>query len=404
MQELSPSKTESFVIAALQRGKIPYIAGPPGIGKSEIVSQIADKFGMKLVDIRLSQMQPEDLIGIPLIDHTTKRAYYCPFGLFPLEGDPLPVDSNGAPMNGWVIFLDELSSSSQEVLAAIYKLILDRKIGEFNLHPKALIVGAGNRETDSAIARKLPDTIITRMLPVTMKANTRDWLKWCKANGNSVVGNFIKKYPDSLLATGDPNAREELETYPTPRGWAAVCAVLNFVENNYPKKITNDAAGMPTNADNPPEPAEVDWHLINSAVGKAASTAIREYYKETTTLPTPWDIAQAPQAVTVPLTTSGKATVIEDLVGYFLTQPDAIRDNILMYINRMENEHRASFVSTVKGKLGTSPSEVKLVKTISDILHVNIGNTIDTSSNKDNIFSYMKFKFEWDRLDHVIQE
>ena len=41
------------------------IWGPPGVGKSQIVSQVAAKHGVPMIDLRLSQMEPSDLRGIP---------------------------------------------------------------------------------------------------------------------------------------------------------------------------------------------------------------------------------------------------------------------------------------------------------------------------------------------------
>ena len=39
--------------------------GPPGVGKSQIIAQIARHHGVPLIDIRLSQMEPTDLRGVP---------------------------------------------------------------------------------------------------------------------------------------------------------------------------------------------------------------------------------------------------------------------------------------------------------------------------------------------------
>jgi len=40
--------------------------GPPGVGKSQIVLQIASSHGAKVIDVRLSQMEPSELRGIPM--------------------------------------------------------------------------------------------------------------------------------------------------------------------------------------------------------------------------------------------------------------------------------------------------------------------------------------------------
>jgi len=42
--------------------------GPPGVGKSQLVAQVAGKHGVPVIDIRLAQMEPTDLRGIPFRD------------------------------------------------------------------------------------------------------------------------------------------------------------------------------------------------------------------------------------------------------------------------------------------------------------------------------------------------
>ena len=49
--------------------------GPPGIGKSDIVKAVAKECGIELRDIRLAQLDPVDLRGVPAVeDGQTKWA------------------------------------------------------------------------------------------------------------------------------------------------------------------------------------------------------------------------------------------------------------------------------------------------------------------------------------------
>ena len=48
-----------------------YLTGPAGLGKSSVVKMIAEKRGMKVVDIRLSELEPADLVGMPFVHHRT---------------------------------------------------------------------------------------------------------------------------------------------------------------------------------------------------------------------------------------------------------------------------------------------------------------------------------------------
>lgn len=49
------------------------IWGPPGIGKSSIVAQTAAKGGLDFIDVRLSQLAPTDLRGLPVPENGISR-------------------------------------------------------------------------------------------------------------------------------------------------------------------------------------------------------------------------------------------------------------------------------------------------------------------------------------------
>jgi hypothetical protein len=368
-QTLTPSEVRQFIENAIMIREIPYIAG--GIGKSDIVVQVAADFGLKLLDIRLSQMLPEDLTGLPSLDQNTGKAEYNPFSTFPMAGDKIPEN-----FNGWMIFLDELSSASEEVFAAIYSLLLGHRVGGKLVHPKAVIVAAGNRSTDSAIAREIPDTLITRMLPVTMQVSSKDWLMWAKdkeSNVHESVIDFIKKYPDTLNNTLDPSKLMELETMPTPRGWGKVSKIMHFHERMSKKnRITlKDSAGIPMCEQNSTAPITPQVQaLLESAVGMAAGQAFKDHYDEAISLPYPWEIAQSPSSARIPNNGIGKAKITSDLVDFWIGTQDQSRDSILMYMNRMEPEHAALFVQTLKEKLGDTSTDRRMIENVKKRLNV----------------------------------
>jgi len=94
---------------------VPMLVGSPGCGKSQIVYQIAKDYNLKVIDLRLSQCDPTDLLGFPDIARslTRPKAGYVPMETFPIEGDPIPDD-----FSGWLLFLDEANSASPAVQAA----------------------------------------------------------------------------------------------------------------------------------------------------------------------------------------------------------------------------------------------------------------------------------------------
>lgn len=370
--QLSPSEVYEFVTNALSIKQVPYIAGPPAIGKSQVVHQVAKDANALMIDLRLSQMLSEDMTGLPEKDTNRGKAVYLPFDTFPLEGDTVP---DG--YSGWLLFLDELSSATEEVLAAAYSLILDRTVGGKKLHPKCLVVAAGNRASDSAIARELPDTLITRMLPVEMKISSKDWLYWAEhecANSNTAVIDFIRKDTKMLYAPTKSKERAELETYPTPRGWEKVFAHINLHEKlTKTEKEGVDSAGIPTGktvASGQPISA-MCFNMMAAAVGPMAARSLKEDYDENIQLPYPWEIAQQPASARIPSNGVAKASLMANCAEHFLKSEDQTRDNLLIYINRVGGEYSELFLSEIKGKLGETPSDKRLLQDTSERLNID---------------------------------
>lgn len=326
MINLNTEKAKEFIINALACNEIPYLAGQPGIGKSAIVKQVAAHYKLILLDVRLSQMLPEDLVGLPRFNENNNKASYVPFDTFPFEDDEIPEG-----YNGWLIFLDELSSASEEIMSAIYSLLLDRKLGNKNIHKNACIVAAGNRSFDSAIARELPDTLITRMLPIEVTVAHKHWINWLKNNPNkneSVIA-FIEKYNDLLIGTKDIKNKDELESYPTPRGWEKVCKILNTLQKNEENL------------------KEVTVSLISSAVGTMAAKTFEEHYF-VESIPDPCIIASDPYGTPVPSRESHVSRLIDNLSAYIVKTSPLDIPAILSYVNRLHKEQKELFLDSVR--------------------------------------------------------
>jgi len=182
-----------------------FIWGQPGIGKSSLVAEFAKSLGLECVSLLGTQLAPEDLIGVPQIFDTPTgpRSRFCPPSMVARD-DP------------YCLFLDELNGASHEVQKAFYSLILERRLGEFRLHPGAVVIGAGNRSQDSAIVRPMSSALVNRMVHIHLLASPRDWLEWARTAGiHPWVLEYIALRPDHLTAA--PPKHEE--PFSTPRSW-----------------------------------------------------------------------------------------------------------------------------------------------------------------------------------------
>ncbi len=202
------------VIDRLIDKKLPvFIWGAPGIGKSSIVKQIAEAKDLAFLDLRLSLLDPTDLKGIPFFNAETQEGVWAKPSFLP--SDP---DSRG------ILFLDEINTAPPAVQASAYQLILDRKVGEYELPKGWSIVAAGNRENDRGVVYKMPPPLANRFVHFEMEVDFDDWKAWAYGAGveTSIIGYLA--YDKSMLFTFDPTSNEK--AFATPRSWEYVDSIV----------------------------------------------------------------------------------------------------------------------------------------------------------------------------------
>lgn len=205
------SDTVSTMTSMIE-AKIPtFLWGPPGIGKSSIIKQIAQDAGIECIDLRLSLMDPTDLKGIPFYESETHQALWAPPSFLPREGEG-------------ILFLDELNSAAPAVQASAYQLILDRKVGEYTLPDGWAIVAAGNREGDRGVVYRLPSPLANRFVHIEMEVSVEDWREWAIKRGIDEKIIAYIGFKNEALFGFNPTLNER--SFATPRSWEAVHYIL----------------------------------------------------------------------------------------------------------------------------------------------------------------------------------
>ena len=193
--------------------------GAPGIGKSELIEQITESLGNStMIDMRLALMEPTDLRGYPFRNPETNTMEWAP----PAD---LPTQEFAAQYDNVVLFLDELNSAPPSVQAAAYQLILNGRVGQYELPSNTLIIAAGNRETDRGVTYRMPAPLANRFRHINMAVDFGDWQKWALNNSihQDVVGYL--SYAKQDLFDFDPKTSSQ--AFATPRSWSYVSEMLN---------------------------------------------------------------------------------------------------------------------------------------------------------------------------------
>jgi hypothetical protein len=234
--KVNHAQAYSMIIKYIRANLVPLLKGSPGMGKSELVASIARQFNLLLIDLRLAQCDPTDLLGFPSIDVDGGRARYVPMETFPLEGDELPINPiTGEQYAGWLLFLDEFTSTGNAVQAASYKIVLDRMVGQRKLHKNVAIVCAGNKETDGAIVNPLSTALQSRLLHMELVMDPLGWIDWANQTGfDNRIPDYIGHRKDHLY-TFSPDHQDE--TYACGRTWAFADRIMKITEDNDPDRL-----------------------------------------------------------------------------------------------------------------------------------------------------------------------
>ena len=304
---LRPSEL-SEVLALLVEARQPVVVwGPPGAAKSQVAQQVAAATNRRYVDVRALLLDPVDLRGIPWRD-ADDRTRWAPPAFLP------PYDDTGR----WLINLEELPSALPMVQAALYQLVLDRKVGEYELPEGASLIACGNRETDRGVVHRMPTPLASRFVHLEIRVDVEDWLAWGAAHGIVPEVLFYITYQPNLLHRFDPQSKER--AFPCPRTW-------EFVSN-----ILKHQNGL--------DPA-TERALFRGTVGEAAAVEFAAFLNVWRELPHPRAVLNDPANAAIPENASALMALCGSL---YRLATDVTMDAIVTFAQRLRREVGESLV------------------------------------------------------------
>ena len=196
--------------------------GRHGIGKSQVVYQLAKSLNMPVVERRASQMTEGDLIGLPSISANTATTNWNPPNWFKF-----------ACANPCILFFDEVDRATLEVRQGLFELTDSRKLNGHKLHEEVLIFAAvnGGKHGSNYQVADMDPAELDRYTVFDLEPTTEDWLNWAKGNVNQVVWDFINQNRQHLEHNDDV---EPNKVYPSRRSWERLNKTLergNLLEN-----------------------------------------------------------------------------------------------------------------------------------------------------------------------------
>ena len=343
LQQVSLKQATEFAFQTLKANLVPFMTSSPGLGKSAAVRQLAKRFNLKLIDVRLAEEDPTCLSGFPTV--VDGRSTYAPPLRFPLQSDPIPEG-----YSGFLLFFDEINSAPRSVVSAAYKIVLDRMIGQEHLHDKVRIIAAGNLSTDNAIVNEMGTAMRSRMVHIHVTTHAENWLDYAAKDGFDTRVVSYLNYQSSKINNFRGFEGSSDETFACERTWEFVSKILKA---NYPDETK-------------PVPADVA-PLLAGTVGSTAYEFVTytEAFKD---LPTIQQVLANPSGCALPVAPAVRYLMTGMLVGN-TTMDNA--DKIATYVDRLPKEFAMVFIKLLWGKSDkflSVPKVAELLDKVADIL------------------------------------
>lgn len=305
---MKPSRLAAVLPIVFKTGHTPFIWGDPGIGKSDTVRTVANTLKIDLVDLRLSIFDPTDLKGFPVVKGSGKNEamHFVPPAVLPTKGKG-------------ILFLDELPAAPPAVQAAAYQLILDKKLGEYNLPAGWFIAAAGNHARNGGVHYSLPPALANRFVHIELNTSAEDWDAWASASGISDLTRAFIRFRPALLH--DMEARKAGMAFPTPRSW----------------RFADDLVKQNLNLSD-------QLSLLKGTVGEGAATEYLAFVRTAAELPSASEILLNPDTAPVPTSMAARYAVTTML------ESRAEKKNFkqcMTYMQRMETEFQTAFMVSI---------------------------------------------------------
>lgn len=209
---------------------IPCLMGGVGIGKTETAADLCARMESVVQDSLLCSViatgeagDPTDIAGVPwvvnervqwLLNSAARRACETPV----------------------LLVFDDIDKATPIVINGLLKLFIERSFKDFRLHPKSLMMCAGNRVADDIHANALSESIRTRITIIEVETHIEDFVGWATRNGEQkihplLIGwllthpEYLHKPMEGVMRFSTPRGLRELSLhmfrYPDPKGWKA---------------------------------------------------------------------------------------------------------------------------------------------------------------------------------------
>jgi len=227
---LSKDAAGNYIIPRSRQRPI-MLLGPPGLGKTAIMSQIAAELGIGYMPYTITHHTRQSAIGLPMIEKVDYGGYECTVTNYTMSEIISAVYDviykQGKPEG--ILFIDEINCVSETLAPAMLDLLQNKKFGPHLIPDGWVLVSAGNPQEYNDSARDFDVATLDRVRVIEVESDSDVWLRYAMSAGiNDAIIYYLKVKPQNLLKI---ERTVDGTQFVTPRAWEDLSVVLNEYES-----------------------------------------------------------------------------------------------------------------------------------------------------------------------------
>jgi len=217
-------------IIPIERQRPVFLMGPPGIGKTAIMEQIAQELEIGLVTYSMTHHTRQSALGLPFIVHKNYRGQEYDVSEYTMSEIIASVYERIEEdhVEEGILFLDEINCVSETLAPSMLQFLQYKTFGRHRVPDGWIVVTAGNPQEFNNSVREFDIVTWDRLKRIDVEPDYKVWREYALAQGvhPSILTYLELRYKEfySIETTIDG------KSFVTARGWVDLSDMIKLYE------------------------------------------------------------------------------------------------------------------------------------------------------------------------------
>lgn len=206
------------------------LMGPPGIGKTQIMEQVARECGIGLVAYTITHHTRQSAIGLPFISEQTYGEKAVSVTQYTMSEIVAAVYNKmeETGLKEGILFIDEINCVSETLAPAMLQFLQYKTFGNHKIPDGWIIAAAGNPPEFNKSVREFDIATLDRVKQIFVEPDFAVWKEYAvRMEVHPAILSYLTARPPEFLPGGDYGG---WSVFATPRGWEDLSGFLTVYE------------------------------------------------------------------------------------------------------------------------------------------------------------------------------